>query len=155
MGRRYWPQYKGRDGERTPMQWNSGVNAGFTTGTPWLRIPASAKKVNVAVENNQPDSLLNYYRRLIGLRRSEPALVQGQWRPVNDNDTFVLSYLRATDNSSILVALNMSASEQHEHYSLGTDTAHLLVDSLDRQKDTIDLRDIHMEPFEALVVKFK
>ena len=62
----------GRDPARTPMQWDATGGAGFTTGRPWLPIPASALTVNVAVERDEPGSLLNLYRDLIGLRREQP-----------------------------------------------------------------------------------
>jgi alpha-glucosidase len=70
-----WPAEKGRDGERTPMQWDTGANAGFSTSaTPWLPVPASATKVNVKTEVADAGSLLNWHKKLIGLRRSLPAL---------------------------------------------------------------------------------
>src|SRR5919198_758685 len=67
----------GRDPERTPMQWDSSPNAGFTTGTPWLPIAADYQTVNVAVERDDPASMLTLYRRLIALRRATPALAVG------------------------------------------------------------------------------
>ncbi|MEI9970515.1 MAG: hypothetical protein WDM87_18580 [Terracidiphilus sp.] len=60
-----WPKEKGRDGERTPMQWDGNTKAGFTTGTPWLPVPPSAKTLNVRAEKNDPNSLLTWYKTLI------------------------------------------------------------------------------------------
>ena len=68
-----WPKEKGRDGERTPMQWNASANAGFTTGTPWLPVPPSAKTTNVKAEESDPDSLLAWYKALIRLKKTVPA----------------------------------------------------------------------------------
>src|SRR5262249_15513483 len=79
VGRVKWPAYKGRDGERTPMQWESAPNAGFTTGKPWLKIPASAAQRNVAVERKDSKSLLSYTKQLIALRAHTPALLEGEW----------------------------------------------------------------------------
>src|SRR5208282_2461166 len=65
IGRIGWPQEKGRDGERTPMQWDESANAGFSKTTPWLPVPATAKTHNVADELKDPDSVLNYYKKVL------------------------------------------------------------------------------------------
>jgi alpha-glucosidase len=110
IGKLGWPIEKGRDGERTPMQWDSSRNAGFTTGTPWLPVPESAIRYNVAVEQRDPESLLNLYKRLISLRRSHFALRHGNYGALNPEDENVFSYLRRTADGryAIIVALNMS-----------------------------------------------
>src|ERR1035441_1830963 len=72
-----WPKEKGRDGERTPMQWDVRPNAGFTTGRPWLPVPSSASTLNVEVESFRPGSLFAWYQRLIRLKKDNPALAQG------------------------------------------------------------------------------
>ena len=111
IGKLGWPKEKGRDGERTPMQWDTSSNAGFTTSaTPWLPVPASYKQRNVAVEEKDPDSLLNFYRQLIRLRRNRPALRDGKQVTVNCHHADVLSYLRKNPagGESVLVVLNMS-----------------------------------------------
>ncbi|HET6232462.1 MAG TPA: alpha-amylase family glycosyl hydrolase, partial [Longimicrobiaceae bacterium] len=102
----------GRDPERTPMQWDGGPGAGFTTGGPWLPISADASTVNVAAEDGDPASMLNLHRRLIELRRREPALSVGSYAPV-DAQGDVLAYVReAADGARFLVALNLGASPQ-------------------------------------------
>jgi alpha-glucosidase len=110
-----WPQEKGRDGERTPMQWNSSKNSGFTTSAkPWLPVPASASTVNVAVEEKDPTSLLNWYKKLIAMRRTNPALHDGAFRMLDAGNTTVLSYLRegAAGSPALLVMMNVSAEPQ-------------------------------------------
>ena len=73
-----WPQEKGRDGERTPMQWTAGDQAGFTTSAhPWLPVSPAHTTINVASERADPQSLLRWNEALIALRRSEPALAHG------------------------------------------------------------------------------
>jgi alpha-glucosidase len=116
-----WPKEKGRDGERTPMQWETSKNAGFTTGTPWLPVPESASRYNVAVEQHDPESLLNFYKRLIFLRRSRPALRIGASADLDPSDQNVFSYLRkAPDNQhAIIIAINMSAASQSISFDLG------------------------------------
>ena len=70
---------KGRDNARTPMQWNAEKNAGFTTGTPWLMTNPCYTKINVAAQEEDPDSILNFYRKVIRLRKDYPIVVYGSY----------------------------------------------------------------------------
>ena len=101
----------GRDPQRTPMQWNMDTTAGFTMGRPWLPVAEDCNTVNVDVQRGDPASLLTLYRRLIALRRSEPALQAGAWEPV-DGHGDVLAYLRTDDKRRFLVALNLGLETQ-------------------------------------------
>jgi alpha-glucosidase len=118
IGRRGWPEEKGRDGERTPMQWNDKPNAGFSTATPWLPVPPSYKTHNVATESKDPDSILNFYKRVLALRHTTPALLDGNYVVLNESDDNVLSYLRSYKGQAVLVALNMSSSPQKVKFDL-------------------------------------
>jgi alpha-glucosidase len=108
IGRKGWPKEKGRDGERTPMQWNTSENAGFTTGKPWLPVPPTYKTHNVAVESNDPNSVLAFYREVLKLRHTNVALVGGNYQAIDENDPNVLAYLRTYKDQSVVIALNMS-----------------------------------------------
>jgi alpha-glucosidase len=121
IGKIGWPKEKGRDGERTPMQWDSGKNAGFSTAAKtWLPVPPSARERNVEVQKKDPNSIYNFYKRLIALRHTNAALNFGSYMTVNPNDPNVLSFLRKNPNGpSVLVALNMSSLEQKVNYDLG------------------------------------
>ena len=121
IGKNGWPQEKGRDGERTPMQWDASKNAGFSTAErPWLPVPPSSAEYNVEAESKDPASILSFYKRLIALRRSDPALRNGRYLPLNREDPFVLSFLRKEPGSSnaILVVLNMSAESRTVKFDL-------------------------------------
>ncbi len=118
IGKIGWPQEKGRDGERTPMQWNDSPNAGFSAATPWLPVPPSYKTHNVAAEDKDPDSILNFYRHLLALRHTDPALLDGEYVALNETDPNVISYLRRYKNEAVLVALNMSSTEQTVKFDL-------------------------------------
>jgi alpha-glucosidase len=110
-----WPKEKGRDGERTPMQWDaSNAQAGFSTNPhTWLPVTANYRSVNVAAESADPDSLLSWHRRLIVLRRSNAALRDGRMVMLDQGDANVLCYARvASDGAAVIVALNMSARPQ-------------------------------------------
>ena len=112
IGKRGWPKEKGRDGERTPMQWDQSPNAGFSKATPWLPVSPTYKTHNVAVESRDPNSVLSLYKNVLHLRHTNQALRDGTYTALNDNDPNVLSYLRSYRNEVVLVALNMSGSEQ-------------------------------------------
>jgi alpha-glucosidase len=101
----------GRDKSRTPMPWDSSSDAGFTTGTPWLPIGPAAHKLNVELEDSQPDSSLNLYQHLIGLRNSSPALIEGDYRSVELTDPNVYGYTRETELQRFLIILNFGAYE--------------------------------------------
>src|SRR5271167_24586 len=98
-----WPKEKGRDGERTPMQWTPGPNAGFTTGTPWLPIPPTYKQVNVETEVADYDSLLNWYKQLTDLRRANPVVKSGKNVMLNTGDANVLAWARQIDGQPTMV----------------------------------------------------
>ena len=107
-----------RDNARTPMQWDSSPNAGFTTGTPWLKVNDNYPEINVAAQENDPDSVLNYYRRLTALRKSpeyRQLFTYGKFRPAFENSHRILAYYREKDNQRVLVAANFGREKQHLH----------------------------------------
>ena len=95
----------GRDGCRTPMQWDASAFAGFSTVAPWLPLAEDFARNNVAGQRADPASLLNLYRRLIALRGVRPALTRGAYRPITTAGD-VLAFVRETDGDRVLVALN-------------------------------------------------
>lgn len=97
-----------RDNSRTPMQWDASANAGFTTGTPWLKLNANYTAINVAAQQDDPDSVLNYHRRLIALRKAEPALVHGRYALLMAEDPQVYAYTRTLGDARIVVITNLS-----------------------------------------------
>jgi alpha-glucosidase len=113
-----WPKEKGRDGERTPMQWDENTNAGFSMATPWLPVPPTYKTHNVADESKDKDSVFSFYKSVLKLRHTNKALLDGRYVPLNENDQNVLSYLRVYKDQAVLVALNMSGAEQKVNFEL-------------------------------------
>ena len=118
IGRTGWPKEKGRDGERTPMQWDETENAGFSKAAPWLPVPATAKTHNVADELKDPNSVLSFYKTVLKLRHTNRALLDGDYVPMNENNQNVLSYLRVYKGQAVIVALNMSGAEQKVSFDL-------------------------------------
>jgi alpha-glucosidase len=98
----------GRDPARTPMRWDGSANAGFTTGRPWLPI-GEVGRVNVADQRDDPHSMLTLHRRLIALRRAEPALTVGSWSPIRAQDG-VLAYERSVPDRRLIVALELAGA---------------------------------------------
>jgi alpha-glucosidase len=118
IGRTGWPKEKGRDGERTPMQWDESDNAGFSKAAPWLPVPPTAKTHNVADELKDPESILSFYKKLLKLRHTNRELLDGSYVPINQNDQNVLSYLRVYQDQAVLVALNMTGAAQKVNFEL-------------------------------------
>jgi len=156
IGRTGWPEEKGRDGERTPMQWDDSANAGFSTAKPWLPVPDTYKSHNVATQAKDPASILNFYKRLLSLRHTDPALLEGEYVPLNEDDDNVLSYLRRYKNEAVLVVLNMSDTEHKVSFDLaskgfGGAQPSVLLTTLKSAPAT--LNDVSMEPFGVYVAK--
>ena len=150
IGRRGWPKEKGRDGERTPMQWNSSTNGGFSTVKPWNPVDPRYGTYNVESERKDPKSILNWYQQILALRHTNRALLDGSYTALNENDPNVLSYLRSYNGENVLVVLNMSSSPQTAKFDLaskgvtGATGTTLISTSAPKQ---VDLSAITLEPF--------
>jgi alpha-glucosidase len=160
IGRLGWPKEKGRDGERTPMQWNEGPNAGFTTGTPWNAVPVTYKTYNVADELNDPNSILNWYKALLAVRHADLALLDGAYIALNESDPNVFSYLRKSGDYAVLIAINMSAVTQAAHFDLAqhgiaATSAKTLLTTQATLKEKASLAQISLEPFAVYIGALK
>ncbi len=158
IGKLGWPKEKGRDGERTPMQWNTRANAGFSQAKPWLPVPATYKTHNVATELKEPDSILNFYRRVLALRHQDAALRDGEYVALNENDPNVLSYLRRYKDEAVLVVLNMSSSSQKVSFDLQTQglsasKATTMLTTGKANREAASLNSISLEPFSVYIGK--
>ncbi len=154
-GRLGWPADKGRDGERTPMQWNDTANAGFSTVAPWLPVGERYRRYNVESEKRDPDSILNYYQRLLLLRHSNLELLDGEYVSLNEGDADVLCYARPYKGKTVVVVLNMSEATQKVHLNLAArglpgNSAKRLLASFPTG-NTVDVNEISMAPFGAWI----
>jgi alpha-glucosidase len=164
-GRTGWPKNKGRDGERTPMQWTPArPNAGFSAPQvkTWLPVPPSSTTYNVEVESKEPESILNFYKQLLVLRRTEPALVNGGYVTINPDDANVFTFLRNTlgNGRSVLVALNMSDQPRMMTYDLTAQGVQsgiglMLLNSYGYEEKTIRLDHMTIPPFGTAVIGVK
>ncbi|MBV9340769.1 MAG: alpha-glucosidase C-terminal domain-containing protein, partial [Acidobacteria bacterium] len=158
IGRLGWPKEKGRDGERTPMQWNSSQNAGFTKAKPWLPVDPNYRTHNVESEGKDPGSILNFYRRLLELRHQNPALLEGAYVPLNEDDPNVLCYLRTYKDEAVVVVLNMSADRQTTTLNLTSQgfagaQATTLLTTLATHPERLSLSSVSVDPFAVYIGK--
>lgn len=102
---------KGRDNSRTPMQWDNTENAGFTTGTPWIKVNPNYKNINVQDAISDPDSVYHYYRKLISLRKKHEVIVYGRYDLLLENHSEIFAYKRSLNEETLLVLCNFSEKE--------------------------------------------
>lgn len=140
--------YLSRDGARTPMQWSSSANAGFTTGTPWLPVAPNSESTNVASELEDPRSMLNLYRRLLAARRDSKALRIGSFLTHPASNDQVLVYRRESNEEIATVALNLSDEETQVKIRSGTVT----VSTVDPDRTETVSKKLLLEPFEGVLV---
>ena len=141
------------------MQWDKGANAGFSNAAKtWLPVPPTASQYNVTAERNDPNSIFNFYKHLIALRREVSALRDGSYVTINRDDPNVLAYLRRAKNDTdpVLVALNMSSQAQTLNFSLkgfgvGGKQLHVLLASPQSANTDLPLTGVKLEPFGVLV----
>ena len=132
-----------RDNARTPMQWNTQKNAGFTTGTPWLKVNDNYTEINMETQDADPDSVLNYYRKLIALRKSpayKEVFTYGEFMPVYQNTSSVMAYYRKTENQRILITANFG--EEAVSLTLEYPVKQILLSNMASAEHSLPVNDI-------------
>ena len=141
-----------RDNARTPYQWDASANAGFTTGTPWLRVNYNYKKINLESQKNDPDSVYQYYRRLLALRK-DPAyaetIVYGDLLPVFENQDRVMAYYRKSADQTLLVIGNYKTQQQT--LTLPSKLKHIVLNNLPQLKT--EGNEIMLEGYQAVILE--
>lgn len=139
-----------RDVCRTPMQWDAGAHAGFSTVEPWLPVSADHTTRNVAVMSSEPTLILALYRRLLWYRRASPALYGGSYHPL-DTDQDCFAYVREADGERRLVALNFA--DRPLKLSLMPGQGRIVLSThLDRE-ETVDLTNVQLRPHEGVIIE--
>jgi alpha-glucosidase len=105
----FWPQFKGRDGCRTPMPWTDGANAGFSNGKPWLPVPDEHRALAVTRQESDPESVLKGFRAFMHWRKGQPALRRGDIRFLDSAEP-VLAFTRSLDGQTVLVVFNLAGT---------------------------------------------
>ena len=141
-----------RDNARTPFQWDASANAGFTTGTPWLKVNRNYTKINLESQKNDPDSVYQYYRRLLALRK-DPAysktVVYGDLLPVFEDQDRVMAYYRKSADQTLLVIGNYKT--QPQTLTLPSKIKNIVLNNLPQLK--ADGNEITLEGYQAVVLE--
>jgi alpha-glucosidase len=158
-----WPKEKGRDGERTPMQWNDSKNAGFSTaGSAWLPVATDSSTKNVKAEESDPNSILNWYKHLIAMRKNDPTLRDGKMIILDEANPSVLSYVRqgVAGQPAVIVAVNCTAKPQTvslnpQPAGVSGKTVHTLLTDAPSLQQQSDLSAIKLPPYASWVGSFR
>lgn len=149
---------KGRDNARTPIQWDTSPNAGFTSGEPWIKVNPNYKEINAAEALQDPSSIFHYYKRLIQLRKENPVFVYGEYKLILENDEQIYAYTRSYESEQLLVVLHFG--EKEARFNLPEDvtftTAELLISNYDeagRVFSQEEIQKFNMRPYETRVYR--
>ena len=147
----------GRDPERTPMQWDDSANSGFSPPgvEPWLPVASDYKLVNVRTQLSDPNSTLSFYRTLLRLRRSLPALHRGGFEFVDRLREDVLGYVRSTHNQRLLVVINFGGSARTVDVRRLSGSGKVLLSTQPTEVRDVDLGQLALRPNESLVIDLK
>jgi alpha-glucosidase len=142
-----------RDNSRTPMQWSSEENAGFTTGSPWMKVNENYKKINVETQEKDPDSILSFYKKMIKLKKDQDVFTYGTYDLLLEKDPQIYAYTRTDDKIKMLVITNLSSTEakcSFEGTALNSEQLVLNNYEVESHKDK-DL--LLLKPYEVRVYK--
>ena len=143
-----------RDNARTPVQWDDSANAGFSTGTPWIKVNPNYRQINAASQVGDPDSIYSYYKKLVQLRKHHEIIVYGQYQLILGDHEQVFAYTRSLDNQKLIVLCNFS--DREVVYNLPSDLVDLAASETTRlignykDKPAGNLAEA-LRPFEAKV----
>ncbi|MDZ7877077.1 MAG: alpha-glucosidase [Saprospiraceae bacterium] len=139
-----------RDNGRTPFQWNSNVNAGFTTGIPWLKVNENHKTINAEAQEKDPNSTLNYFRKIVDLRKKTPSLIYGKYTLLDTENPNVYTYKRELKGKKFYVLLNFSTKNSTTKVALGK--AKIISSNYADlpQKNSVKNK-VLLRPYEALI----
>ena len=144
-------KFSSRDNGRTPMQWDSSEHAGFTTGTPWLPVNDNYKFVNVVVEEKNPNSILNYFKEMVELRKKNPVLVYGAYHLLGADNPDIYAYTRALGNQKLLVLLNFKDHNSSIELPEIKSIQNTLINNYNSLVD-MDNEKITLKPYQAVIL---
>jgi alpha-glucosidase len=134
------------------MQWNSAKAAGFTSGTPWLRLSHDSAERHVERQSADPASILNFYRLLLRLRRTNPALLNGGYEPVESRGG-LLAYLRTSGEQRVIVVLNFTSEIQALTVPHVTPAATVLLGSHRPAGEHVAAPPLRLRPLESVILQ--
>ena len=143
---------RSRDNGRTPMQWDGSEKAGFTTGTPWLGIPANHTYINVEDESKDPDSVLAFYKKLVALRKEQEIIADGQIRFTDAGNDNIISYVRTLNGQTLSVFCNLRGTDQPLGEPFKAPGGKILISNYENAGAEKDIEIKTLRPFEAAAV---
>lgn len=154
VGKFFWPFYKGRDGCRSPMQWGNQLNGGFTKGVPWLPIHKNFSTRNVTCQESDPLSLLNFYKKLIKIRKLNPVFSRGDYFPIDQPNTNVLAFKRVLQNQTGLALFNFNQRAESVKLPPTSEPTDMVFLASNRRNElpSIQDRQLTLEGTEALLL---
>jgi oligo-1,6-glucosidase len=149
-------KFESRDNGRTPFQWNARVNAGFTTGIPWIAVNPNYKFINAAIEKEDPNSCLNYFIKLVNLRKNNLTLIYGRYTLLAKDNPNIYAYTREFRGKKILVLLNFCSTSSQLKIPIRDSNAKVLLSNYNsRRLKTIGKSNVQLKPYEAIVCLVK
>ncbi|OPJ56251.1 glycoside hydrolase family 13 protein [Alkalithermobacter paradoxus] len=139
-----------RDNARTPMQWDNSLNAGFTTANPWIKVNPNYKDINVEKQQKDSKSILNFYKKMIRLRKENEVLVYGKYDLILEKDPQIYAYTRSLDDKKIIVICNLSDKEANYKYDEILEYDNLMISNYD-VKEHKPIKQFTLKPFEARI----
>ena len=146
-------KFLSRDNGRTPMQWDDSDHAGFTDGTPWLPVNDNYKEVNVKVQNEDPNSCLNYFRKMVQFRMNHPVLIYGDYELIFPDHEKVYAYTRHLGDEKMLVLLNFST--ESSSIKLPEDFTKLELKINNLSEAEVNENEINLKPYQALIFSYE
>lgn len=143
-----------RDNSRTPMQWSDADNAGFTTGSPWLKVNSNHKRINVEAQKQDPASILNFYRSLIHLRKRHELFVYGSYELMMPECEQVYAYIRELDGRKALVMSNLTgktAAWYEDDTGISLSSGNLVLHNYEEIPDHEEAAALELRPYESRV----
>jgi len=144
--------FESRDNGRTPFQWNSTTNAGFTTGTPWINVNPNYTTINEVAEDKDLNSVLNYFRKIVQLRKDNLVLVYGKYTLLDKNNPQVYAYTREGEGKKMLIVLNFSSADATTDIGINISNAKMVLNNYKSAPvNNVNKTSIRLRPYEAIV----
>jgi oligo-1,6-glucosidase len=143
-------KFGARDNGRTPFQWDNSPNAGFTSGEPWLKVNPNYNQINAKAQESDPNSTLNYFRKVVALRKSNPVLTYGKYKLLDKDNPNVYAYTRIWQGQKMLVLLNFTANNASTNLGIDVSKAKVLLSNY--QGFTLG-KSLDLKPYQAVVLR--
>ncbi len=142
--------FESRDNGRTPFQWDTSANAGFTTGKPWIKVNENYKTINAAIQEKDANSVLNYFRNIVRLRKENPVLVYGKYTLLDKNNPDVYAYTRTLNEKTFLILLNFKSKKAIINTGLDFSKAKTIISNYNEP-----VANNTLQPYQAIIYELQ